>query len=115
MKELLEHIIKSIVDNQDKVEVEETTNEVGEIVLHLKVDQSDMGKIIGKEGRIIKAIRTIIRVPAIKQGKRVKLEIIEEGRPEGVSAEQLEEEAEKTGDITPAEEAPEETGEQSKE
>jgi predicted RNA-binding protein YlqC (UPF0109 family) len=92
MKELLEHIVKSIVDNQDKVEVEETTDETGQIVLRLKVDQSDMGKIIGKEGKIIKAIRTIIRVPAIKQGKRVNLEIIEEGRP--VPAEKVAEEAE---------------------
>ncbi|MCL5411171.1 MAG: KH domain-containing protein [Patescibacteria group bacterium] len=94
MKELLDHIVKSIVDNVDEVELEETTNELGEIVLRLKVDQSDMGKLIGKDGQIIKAIRTIIRVPAIKQGKRVNIEIIEEGKEKAAAEEQSVEETE---------------------
>lgn len=78
MKDLLEKIIKSIVDKKDDVKLFESTNAEGEIVLNFSVAPEDTGKIIGKEGKIIKAIRTIIRVLAIREGKRVNIDLINE-------------------------------------
>ncbi len=75
MKELLEVIAKSLVDNPEMVEVNEVSGEQS-IILELKVSQDDMGKVIGKQGRIAKAIRTVIKACAIKENKRVVVEII---------------------------------------
>lgn len=75
MKELLEIIAKSLVDNPDEVHVNEITGEQS-LILELKVAQDDMGKVIGKQGRIAKAIRTVIKAAAIKENKRVVVEII---------------------------------------
>lgn len=77
MKELLEYIAKSIVDNKESVLIEESETPEGEVLLKLTVDPTDMGKIIGKEGKIINAVRTIIRILAIKQGKKVRVELTE--------------------------------------
>ena len=75
-KELVYHIARSLVDNPDKVEINEIEGEKSTI-LELKVARDDMGKIIGKHGRIARAIRAIINVPAVKSGKRVVLEILD--------------------------------------
>lgn len=75
MKELLYTIAKSLVDNPEEVQVNEIVKEQ-EIVLELKVASEDMGKVIGKQGRIAKAIRTVIKAAAIKNNKRVVVEII---------------------------------------
>ncbi|WP_461204445.1 KH domain-containing protein [Clostridium sp. DL1XJH146] len=75
MKELLEVIAKSLVDNPEMVTVNEILGEQS-IILELKVDPDDMGKVIGKQGRIAKAVRTVIRAAAIKENKRVIVEII---------------------------------------
>jgi len=75
MKELLEIIAKSLVDNPTSVQVNEITGEHS-IILELKVAQEDMGKVIGKQGRIAKAIRTVVKAAAIKENKRVVVEII---------------------------------------
>lgn len=75
MKELLELIAKSLVDDPDMVEVNEITGEQS-IILELKVASDDMGKVIGKQGRIAKAIRTVVKAAAIKENKRVVVEII---------------------------------------
>ena len=75
MKELVEFIAKSLVDNPDSVFVKEVEEEQS-IVLKLTVAPEDMGKIIGKQGRIAKAIRTVIKAVAVKQNKRVIVEII---------------------------------------
>jgi len=75
MKELVEFIAKSLVDNPDAVTVNEIIGEQS-IILELKVAQEDMGKIIGKQGRIAKAIRTVIKAVAVKQNKRVIVEIV---------------------------------------
>jgi len=77
MKDLLDYIAKSIVDNKDSVLIEESETPEGEVLLKLTVDPTDMGKIIGKEGKIINAVRTIIRILAIKQGKKVRVELTE--------------------------------------
>ena len=74
MKELLEVIAKNLVDNPDKVVVEEKTDDLG-IVLELSVDENDIGKVIGKQGRIAKAIRTVARAAAIRANTKVVVEI----------------------------------------
>ncbi|OIO75561.1 MAG: RNA-binding protein [Elusimicrobia bacterium CG1_02_37_114] len=76
MKELLTHIAKALVDIPEKVEVKEIAGEKSTI-LELKVADSDRGKVIGKEGRIIKSIRTIISSASAKLDKRTTVEIVE--------------------------------------
>ena len=75
MKELIEYIAKAIVDKPEEVRVTEETTEDG-VVLKLQVAPEDTGKVIGKEGRIAKAMRTLLRVAAIRKGTRATLEII---------------------------------------
>lgn len=75
MKELVEFMAKSLVDNPDAVVVNEVDGEQS-VILELKVAPEDMGKIIGKQGRIAKAIRTVVKAAAVKQNKRVVIEII---------------------------------------
>ncbi len=75
MKELLEYLAKSLVDNPDEVQVKLLEAE-RTVVLELRVAADDMGKIIGKNGRIASAIRTVIKAAAVKEGKRVVVEII---------------------------------------
>lgn len=74
MKKLVEVIAKSLVENPDEVVVLETETEQ-EIVLELHVAPSDMGKVIGKQGRIAKAIRSVVKAAASKEDKKVSLEI----------------------------------------
>ena len=76
MKELVEVIAKSLVDYPEEVVVTETeTNKA--IVLELRVAQSDMGKVIGKQGRIAKAIRSVVKAAAAKEDKRVVVDIVQ--------------------------------------
>lgn len=76
MKELVEFIAKSLVDNPDEVIVSEIEGSQS-IIIELKVASEDMGKIIGKQGRIAKAIRTVVKAAAIKDNKRIIVEIIQ--------------------------------------
>ena len=76
MKELVEVIAKALFDNPDEVSVTETENEKA-IVLELRVAQSDMGKVIGKQGRIAKAIRSVVKAAASKEDKKVIVEIVQ--------------------------------------
>ena len=75
MKELVLDIAKALVDNPDAVVVEEI-KENDEIILKLRVSQDDMGKVIGKQGRIAKAIRTVVRSAANIEKVKVSLEIV---------------------------------------
>ncbi len=75
MRELIEFIAKSIVNQPDQVVVTEEQGEEG-TVLKLKVADEDKGRVIGKQGRIAEAMRTLIRVKAAKAGTKVTLEII---------------------------------------
>ena len=77
MKELIEYIARSIVDKPEEVRVTEVPAEDG-IILRLEVAPEDTGKVIGKEGRIANAMRTLLRVAAIRQGTRATLEIVSE-------------------------------------
>ena len=76
MKELIELIIKGIVDNPDKVEINEILGERTSI-FEVRVDSTDIGKVIGKQGRNIKSIRTIVNAAAQKDDKRVVIEIVD--------------------------------------
>ena len=75
MKELVEILAKALVDHPEQVQVNEVVGEQS-ITLQLKVAEDDMGKVIGKQGRIAKAIRTVVKAAAIKEEKRVVVEII---------------------------------------
>jgi len=77
MKELVEFIVRSLVDNPDAVNIKEVEGEKASI-LELRVDQSDLGKVIGKQGRTAKAVRTILNASGVKSGKKVVLEILED-------------------------------------
>jgi len=76
LKEMVECVAKRLVDNPDQVQVTETEGE-RTIVIELKVAPSDLGKVIGKQGRTAKALRTLLSAAATKMGKRAVLEIIE--------------------------------------
>ena len=71
MKELVMYIVKALVDNPDEVTVEETM-EKDEIILKLKVSQDDVGKVIGKQGRIAKAIRTVLKSAGNKEKETIR-------------------------------------------
>ena len=75
MKELIEFIAKSIVDKPEEVKVTEVPGEDG-IILRLEVAPEDTGKVIGKDGKIANAMRTLLRVAAIRKGTRATLEIV---------------------------------------
>lgn len=77
MKELLEFILKAIVNDKDAVKVEESTDETGQINLIASVAEEDMGRVIGKAGKVINSIRLIVKIPAIKEGKRVRVDVKE--------------------------------------
>ena len=74
MKELVEMIASALVDNPDEVVVTETETE-NEIVLKLSVAPADMGKVLGKQGKIAKAIRTVVRASASKSDKKILVDI----------------------------------------
>lgn len=76
MKDLVLLIVKALVDNPEKVEVTEIAGEKSTII-EIKVAETDRGKIIGKEGRIIKSIRTIVNSASAKLDKRATVEIVE--------------------------------------
>ncbi len=75
-RELVEYMVKSLVDNPEQVQLREIEGEKSTI-LELKVTKEDIGKVIGKHGRIARAIRTIISAAATKSGKRIVLEILD--------------------------------------
>jgi len=76
MKELVELIAKSLVDHPDEVVVTETETDKA-LVVELKVASEDMGKVIGKQGRIAKSIRTVVKAAATKDDKKVVVEILQ--------------------------------------
>jgi hypothetical protein len=76
MKELIEYIAKALVDNPDEVKVTEVGGEVTSVI-ELRVAKSDLGKVIGKEGRTARAMRTLLTAASTKLKKRAVLEIIE--------------------------------------
>lgn len=76
MKELLEYIARQLVDNPDEVRVEEVETDDG-VLLRLSVAKEDVGKVIGKQGRIARALRTVIKASAVKEDKQATVEIVD--------------------------------------
>lgn len=77
MKDLLHYLLTQITDFPTDVKVEETTAVDGVITLTATVNSADMGRVIGKEGRVINAIRSLVKVKAIREGKRVQINLQE--------------------------------------
>lgn len=73
MKDFLDYLVKSIVDKPEAVSVTEANDGQGFVTLNLTVDQTDMGKIIGKNGRVIKAVRDLVHILAVKENLRVNV------------------------------------------
>ena len=76
MKELVEVIAKSLVDHPEDVRVEEKQQD-RQVTLELHVDEDDMGKVIGRQGRIAKAMRTVVKAAATRENKKASVDIIE--------------------------------------
>lgn len=76
MKDLLEYLAKSLVDNPEEVRVAVTETETA-VVLELTVAKEDVGKVIGKQGRIARALRTILKASGVRDGRRVIVEIVD--------------------------------------
>ena len=76
MKELVEYIVKAIVKEPDQVNVTTENEEGGILVVKLEVASDDKGRVIGKQGRVAEAIRTLLRVKAAKEETRVRLQIL---------------------------------------
>ena len=75
MAELLEYLARRLVDEPDAVRVERA-EEDGELVLRLHVADADRGKVIGRQGRIARALRTIVRAGSVREGQKIRLEIV---------------------------------------
>ena len=78
MKDVLQVIAKSLVEFPEQVDVKEIINEDETVTLELRVAESDMGKVIGKQGRIAKAFRTVVNAAATRENKKVTVEIVKE-------------------------------------
>ncbi len=76
MLSLVETIAKALVSSPEEVAVREISNKGDTMVIELKVSEKDMGKVIGKQGRIAKALRTVVKAAATKQNKKVTVEIV---------------------------------------
>jgi predicted RNA-binding protein YlqC (UPF0109 family) len=76
MKELVEYMARALVDNPDDVSVTETGNG-SNIQLELRVGQGDMGRVIGRQGRVVNAMRALVQFAGARQAKRVQLEILD--------------------------------------
>ena len=77
MAELLAELARRLVDEPDAVRVEEVEGDDGALVLRLHVAEGDVGKVIGRQGRIARALRTVVRAGAMRRGRRTLLEIVE--------------------------------------
>ena len=77
MKELLEYLAKGLVDSPEAVSVESFEEEDGTIVLELQVAGDDVGKVIGRSGRTVNALRTVIRAASVKHGRRVLVDVVD--------------------------------------
>jgi uncharacterized protein len=75
VEEILTHLARELVDNPDQVRVERIEREDGELVLELHVAAEDVGKVIGKQGRIARALRTVVKASSVRAGRRVHVEI----------------------------------------
>lgn len=75
MKELVEHIVRALVDHPDQVRAD-VTHQGGQMLIELHVAEEDMGRVIGKDGKVANAIRTLLRMMAAREGQRIQLDIV---------------------------------------
>lgn len=76
MKDLLNYLLTNIVDHAEAIKIDEATDETGTVILKVEVHPEDVGKVIGKKGKIINSIRNLIRVKAVKLQQRVRVEVV---------------------------------------
>lgn len=88
IQEFVEYIARSLVEDPSQVQVKMIENANG-VSLELHVASNDMGRVIGKGGRVANAIRTLVRVAAVRQGKRATLEVVDQATPETRAAARL--------------------------
>ena len=114
-QKFVEDVVKAIVDTPDKVTTERKVDEMG-VLIELTVDPTDMGKIIGKEGKTAKAIRTLLRVLGAKNNARINLKIVEpEGSERPYKKEETSEKSEESEEKVEKEEKKEEKDEKEEE
>jgi predicted RNA-binding protein YlqC (UPF0109 family) len=77
MKDLLEYLARGLVDNPDEVSVNEVEEDDGTLVLELSVNEDDYGQVIGRGGRTAQALRTVVKAAAVKDNRRVLVDIVE--------------------------------------
>ena len=77
MRELLEYLVQALVDKPEEVRVEEFEEDDGTLVLELSVDDDDYGRVIGRGGRTAQALRTVVKAAAVKDNRRVLVDIVE--------------------------------------
>lgn len=77
MEDLLEYLAKGLVDNPDTVSVDAFDEDDGTLVLELHVDEDDVGKVIGRNGRTVNALRTVVRASSVKHGRRVLVDVVD--------------------------------------
>jgi len=77
MRDFVEYVIRKLVDKPDSVQLSQEEKEANKVVFQLKVDQEDVGKVIGRKGRTANAVRTLLSAIAAREGKRAILEIID--------------------------------------
>jgi predicted RNA-binding protein YlqC (UPF0109 family) len=77
MRELLEYLVRALVDDPSEVRIEEFEEDDGTLVLELSVAEDDYGKVIGRGGRTAQALRTVVKAAAVKDNRRVLLDIVE--------------------------------------
>ncbi len=77
MRELLEYLARALVDDPDAVRVEQFDDDDGSVVLELSVAEDDYGKVIGRGGRTANALRTVVKAAAVKEGRRVFVDIVD--------------------------------------
>ena len=77
MKELVEYLARALVDSPDQVSVESFEEDDGTIVYELHVAEDDVGKVIGRNGRTVNALRTVVRASAVREGRRVLVDVVD--------------------------------------
>ena len=77
MRDLLVHLVRALVDHPEAVEVESFEEDDGTLVLELSVDEDDYGQVIGRGGRTAQALRTVVKAAAVKDNRRVLIDIVE--------------------------------------
>ncbi|HEX8076103.1 MAG TPA: KH domain-containing protein [Thermoleophilaceae bacterium] len=77
MKDLIEYLARSLVDHPDEVVVESYEEDDGTVVYELHLNEDDVGKVIGRSGRTVNALRTVVRAAAVREGRRVLVDVVD--------------------------------------